>query len=337
MYHKIESTRPKVDAFVYNVEDGVRAEDKVKARGEAARALREIDHGSPNDLVVFTRSNQLDGPLGREHFEQDVRTIMSAGGKAGGRQVDVIMLPKVESERDMLTLKALVEACEAEFEYKSPVLLSFILETALGVENIREIVRAMGDRGHSGHLGPADLAADLGMDTICVGGHHPNANLLVGPAPTDEDELDTRQLVPVNLWTYYISRLVTSCKAGGIMPFYGPFGEVKDARSSEVQFRTMCTFGAVGGWSLYPAQIGAATRAFSPTAKGVGLSVETFLAMQGGGAGVRSDGQLMDEAVEKQAIVLLRRAMRIAAKDEARRKKYEKVPGYLEAVELLDA
>ena len=52
----------------------------------------------------------------------------------------------------------------------------------------------------------------------------------------------------------------TPAPANGILPFYGPFGDIKDTVACEVQFRSAFLLGCVGTWSLHPAQIEIATQ-----------------------------------------------------------------------------
>jgi len=50
----------------------------------------------------------------------------------------------------------------------------------------------------------------------------------------------------------------------GVLPFYGPFGDIKDVVACEDQFRNAYLLGCVGAWSLHPVQIDIAKRVFSP-------------------------------------------------------------------------
>ena len=49
--------------------------------------------------------------------------------------------------------------------------------------------------------------------------------------------------------------MVDACAAAGILPFYGPFGDIRDVEGCEAQFRAAYLMGCVGTWSLHPAQI----------------------------------------------------------------------------------
>ena len=58
--------------------------------------------------------------------------------------------------------------------------------------------------------------------------------------------------------------MVDACTAAGMLPFYGPFGDIKDVAGCETQFRAAFLMGCVGAWSLHPVQIGIAKKVFCP-------------------------------------------------------------------------
>ena len=58
--------------------------------------------------------------------------------------------------------------------------------------------------------------------------------------------------------------MVDACVTYGVLPYYGPFGDIADTVACEDQFRNAYLLGCVGAWSLHPAQIEIAKRVFSP-------------------------------------------------------------------------
>ena len=58
--------------------------------------------------------------------------------------------------------------------------------------------------------------------------------------------------------------MVDACVANGILPFYGPFGDIKDVVACEDQFRNAFLLGCVGAWSLHPSQIDIAKQGLLP-------------------------------------------------------------------------
>ena len=102
-------------------------------------------------------------------------------------------------------------------------------------------------------FGPADLAASRRMKTTRVGGGHPGYRVIEDPDPDNPEA--PRASAQQDLWHYSIARMVDACTATGILPFYGPFGDIKDDAGCEAQFRAAFLLGCVGAWSLHPAQI----------------------------------------------------------------------------------
>jgi len=102
-------------------------------------------------------------------------------------------------------------------------------------------------------FGPADLAASRRMKTTRVGGGHPGYRVIEDPQTDDPDE--QRPSAQQDLWHYSIARMVDACASAGILPFYGPFGDIKDVVGCEAQFRSAFLMGCVGAWSLHPVQI----------------------------------------------------------------------------------
>src|SRR5919106_1298732 len=165
--------------------------------------------------------------------------------------VDVIMVPKVQGAEDIHYVDRLLAQLEAKAGLTRPILVHAILETARGVANIEEICAAS-PRMQGLSLGPADLAADRRMKTTRVGGGHPGY-LVRQDAPGGDIEAD-RAAYQQDLWHYTIARMVDACAAHGILPFYGPFGDISDPVACEDQFRNVFLMGCVGAWSLHPVQ-----------------------------------------------------------------------------------
>ena len=115
-------------------------------------------------------------------------------------------------------------------------------------------------------LGPADLAANRRMKTTRAGGGHPGYLVRNDPpvGPDGPDIAADRATYQQDLWHYTIARMVDACVMHGILPFYGPFGDIADTVACEDQFRNAYLLGCVGAWSLHPAQIDIAKRVFSP-------------------------------------------------------------------------
>ena len=101
----------------------------------------------------------------------------------------------------------------------------------------------------------------------------------------------------------------------GILPFYGPFGDIKDVVACEDQFRNAYLLGCVGAWSLHPAQIDVAKKVFSPDPAEVAHARRVIDAMGDGTGAIMLDGKMEDDASVKQCRVVVALAEQLAARD----------------------
>ena len=188
-----------------------------------------------------------------------------------------------------------------------------ILETARGVANIESICAAS-PRMQGLSLGPADLAANRRMKTTRVGGGHPDYVVRGDPDP-DEPDCGRGRRIQQDLWHYTIARMVDACVTFGLLPFYGPFGDINDTVACEDQFRNAYLLGCVGAWSLHPAQIEIAKRVFSPRPADVAHAQRVIDAMGDGTGAIMLDGKMEDDASVKQCKVVVELAHQLARRD----------------------
>src|SRR5205809_1846699 len=171
---------------------------------------------------VWTRINTLESPW----VLDDITTLVTEIG----HKLDVVMVPKVEGPWDIHYIDRLLAQLEARAGLRRPLLVHALLETAQGVANVEEIAAAS-PRMQGMSFGPADLAASRRMKTTRVGGGHPGYRVLADPDPDNPDApRDSAQQDP---WHYSIARMVDACAAAGILPFYGPYGDLKDVLGCE--------------------------------------------------------------------------------------------------------
>jgi malyl-CoA/(S)-citramalyl-CoA lyase len=192
-------------------------------------------------------------------------------------------------------------------------LIHALLETAQGVVNVEEIAAAS-PRMQGMSFGPADLAASRRMKTTRVGGGHPGYRVMEDPADPENPE-DNRVSAQQDLWHYSIARMVDACASTGILPFYGPFGDIKDTAGCETQFRSAFLMGCVGAWSLHPVQIDIAKKVFSPPPEEVKFARKVLEAIPDGRGVHMIDGKMQDDATWKQCKVMVELAEMLAAKD----------------------
>ncbi|MDH4078170.1 MAG: CoA ester lyase [Acidimicrobiia bacterium] len=301
MVGKVPEIAPTVDILLGNLEDGVPASDKAAARAGLVEVGKNVDLGITQ---LWTRINSLDSPWCLD----DLTTLV---GEIGDR-LDVVMVPKVEGPEDIHYVDRLLAQLEAKAGLTEPLLVHAILETARGVANVEEICAAS-PRMQGLSLGPADLAANRRMKTTRVGGGHPGYLVRHDPDPGDPDA--PRTTYQQDLWHYTMARMVDACVMNGILPFYGPFGDIADAVACEDQFRNAYLLGCVGAWSLHPSQIAIAKKVFSPDPADVARAQRVIDAMGDGTGAIMLDGKMEDDASVKQCKVVVELARQLSERD----------------------
>ena len=119
--------------------------------------------------------------------------------------------------------------------------------------------------------------------------------------------------------------MVDACASAGILPFYGPFGDIKDTAGCETQFRAAFLLGCVGAWSLHPVQIEIAKKVFSPPPDEVKFAKKVLEAIPDGAGVHMIDGKMQDDATWKQCKVMVELAEMLAEKDPELAEAYEPV------------
>jgi len=308
MASRLPELAQKCDVLLGNLEDGCPADRKIEAREGFIKLVRDTDFG---ECQVWTRVNCLDSPWGLDDFLRLVGEI--------GDRIDVIMVPKVNGPWDIHYVDQLLAQLEAKAGIERPILLNVILETHKGFTNL-EAICAASPRMQGISLGPADLAAARGMKTTRVAGPHPDYVVRADVDPKHPEA--PRATFQQDLWHYSLARMIDACTANGILPYFGPFGDIEDTVGCEDQFRNAYLLGCVGGWSLHPVQIDIARKVFTPPAKEVVWAKRVLAAMAEGGA-IMVDGKMQDEATLKQCEVVMNLAKRLARREPELRKAYE--------------
>ena len=298
---KVPAIAAKSDIMLGNLEDAVAVENKEAARHGLVRVGKELDLSGAQ---LWTRVNSLESPW----VLDDLTTLVTEIGD----KLDVIMVPKVEGAWDIHYVDRLLAQLEARAGIRRPILIHAILETALGVANVEEIAYAS-PRMQGMSFGPADLAASRRMKTTRVGGGHPGYRVIEDPNPEDLEA--PRASAQQDLWHYSIGRMVDACTSAGILPFYGPFGDIKDVEGCEAQFRSSFLMGCVGAWSLHPVQIDIARKVFSPDPAEVKFARKVIEAIPDGRGVHMIDGKMQDDATWKQCQVMVQLAEMLAEKD----------------------
>src|SRR6267154_2428172 len=309
MVAKVPDIAPSVDILLGNLEDAVPVDRKLAARAGLVRVGKEMELG---ETQLWTRVNSLESPW----VLDDITTLVTEIG----HKLDVMMIPKVEGPWDIHYVDRLLAQLEAKAGIDRPILIHAILETGLGVVNLEEIATAS-PRMQGMSFGPADLAASRRMKTTRVGGGHPGYRVIEDPDPEYPER--PRASAQQDPWHYSIARMVDACTSAGILPFYGPFGDIKDTAGCEAQFRAAFLMGCVGAWSLHPAQIEIAKAVFSPPPEEVKFAKKVLEAIPDGAGVHMIDGKMQDDATWLQCKVMVDLAEMLAKKDPELAKEYE--------------
>jgi malyl-CoA/(S)-citramalyl-CoA lyase len=288
------------DVINLDLEDSVPPADKAAARANIVRAIDEIDWGRK---TLSVRINGLD----TEFWYRDVVDLLEQAGE----RLDLLMIPKAGTPADLYAVDALASAIEAARGRSRKIGFEVIIETALGFANVREIAAAS-PRLQAMSLGAADFAASMGMQTTGIGGTQDGYYML----PPPEADAPRTPSFP-DPWHGVTAAIVAACRANGVLPVDGPFGDFSDPDGFTAQARRSATMGMVGKWAIHPSQIALANAVFTPSKAKVAEAREILAAMEqaaarGQGA-VTYNGRLIDIASVRQARVVVEMAELIEA------------------------
>jgi malyl-CoA/(S)-citramalyl-CoA lyase len=179
--------------------------------------------------------------------------------------------------------------------------------------NVEEISRARPDRLEAMVFGVADYAASVQARTTNIGGANPDYAVL-----TDPDASGARESHWGDQWHFGISRMVAACRAEGLRPIDGPFGDYQDADGYRAAARRAAALGCEGKWAIHPSQVALANEVFSPADAEVERAERILQAMEeaakeGKGA-VALDGRLIDAASIRMAENLMRKIEQMRAR-----------------------
>jgi len=276
------------DVVFLDLEDAVAPDDKEQARANIIEALGTYDWSA---CAVSIRINGLD----THYAYRDLVEVVEACGD----KLDTILIPKVGSAADVYfvaTLLGQIEACKGF----RPINVHVLIETALGMANVEEIARACPERMEAMVFGVADYAASVRARTTNIGGANPDYGMLADP-----DESGIRAYHWGDQWHFGLSRMVAACRAYGLRPIDGPFGDFNDPDGYRAAARRAAALGCEGKWAIHPSQVALANEVFTPAEKEVSRAYRILEAMsqaakEGKGA-VSLDGRLIDAASIRMA------------------------------------
>jgi len=263
------------DYIFLDLEDAVSPNDKISARQNVIKALKEINWREKGK-TISVRINSLD----THYMYSDLVEIVEQAGD----KVDTILVPKVGTGSDVYMVDCLLTQIETNQKIKNKIGIECLIETALGMSNIKEIAMSSG-RLEALHFGVADYAASLRARTVVIGGLNPD--------------------YPGDQWHHGLSQLVMTCRAYGLRPIDGPFGDFSDPDSYILSAKRAAAIGIEGKWAIHPSQIDLANKVFSPPENEVNkakrILEELDKAAKEGKGAAQLDGRMIDAASARMA------------------------------------
>jgi len=285
------------DIVFLDVEDAVAPDEKEQARRNIVQALNDIDWGRKTMMV---RINGLD----THYMYRDVVDIVEACPR-----LDMLLIPKVGTAADVYAVDMLVTQIEAAMKRSKRLGFEVLIETALGMANVETIAQAS-RRLEAMSFGVADYAASTRARTTVIGGVNRDSVVL-----TDPDEQGKRQYFWTDPWHAAQTRMLVACRAYGLRPIDGPFGDFGDPDGFRAAANRAAVLGYEGKWAIHPSQVALANEVFTPTAAEVARARRIVAAMAeaalAGRGAVALDGRLIDIASIRMAEALLAKAQRM--------------------------
>jgi len=254
------------DALIFDLEDAVAPDAKETARGNVVAAARSKTYGRRE---IAIRCNGLATPWGKD----DVAAIAASGA-------DAILVPKVESARDVAGIVALLDGAGAP----PSMAVWAMMETPRGI-----------------------LRADE------IAGAHPRLQLFVmgtNDLVKDMRARHTPQRLPL---VTALGLGMLAARAHGLTILDGVYNDIQDADGFKAVCRQGLEMGFDGKTLIHPSQVEPCNEIFAPSAAELTMAdkiVAAFKAAQAAGKGVVTvDGRMIENLHVEQA----ERALALAA------------------------
>jgi citrate lyase subunit beta / citryl-CoA lyase len=268
------------DLVFMDLEDACAPSAKVRGRANVIAMLNEHDWGN---VIRAVRVNGLDTIW----CHDDVIDVVSAAG----RNLDILIIPKAKTGRDVWWFDVLLSQLEAKLGLPHRIGLEILIEEAEGLERAAEIASAS-PRVEAIILGTGDLSASL----------HARVNGTFQPALP----------YPGDFWHYARARVVAAARAAGVDAIDSPFPDYQDPDAYRRECLAASALGFDGKWCIHPSQVPIANASFSPSAEELQWAVSTEKAYReaeaGGTGAIAVHGQLVDAAHMRHVQIVLNRA-----------------------------
>ena len=289
----------KADVVFLDLEDAVAPDDKEQARKNIIQGLNDINWGKK---TMTLRINGLD----THYCYRDVVDVLE-----NCPRLDVVLIPKVGVPADVYAIDMMITQIE---QYKKRT-------KKIGIEDAdRDRARHGQCRGHRAVVEAA-------------GGHVLRRRRLrrLDPRPHDRHRRRERRITAccrtrtrtasatiiwADQWHAAQTRMMVACRAYGLRPIDGPFGDFGDPDGFIAAAKRAAVLGYEGKWAIHPSQIELANQVFTPSEAEVTKARRILEAMaqaakEGKGA-VSLDGRLIDIASIRMAEALIEKANAMA-------------------------
>jgi citrate lyase subunit beta/citryl-CoA lyase len=275
------------DLAFLDLEDAVAPSAKVAARANIIAGLNDLDWGS---TIRAYRINGVHTPW----CHGDLIEVVTGAGA----NIDVVIVPKVKSPRDVWFVDDLLTQLEIACGLDvGRIGLEVLIEETESLACVEDIA-ASSPRLEALILGLGDLSASQGVRAGHIG---------VGAD-------DARLAYPGDMWHYARNRMIVAARAHGLDAIDGPFGNFADPDRYRRDAAWAATLGAVGKWCIHLSQIALANDVFAPTEAEVDKAKAAVAAVreaEARGIGAASlSGVMIDAATARIFETVLDRATR---------------------------
>ena len=267
------------DAVILDLEDAVAPSEKSAARGKLAAFMKSRPERDAETEIAL-RINPLSGEWGAEDLKL-----------AGSLEPDAILIPKVDTPRDILEAG---DALDEAFVGHS-VKLWAMIETPKALLNIGAI---------------AELGRDSASRLACLvaGSNDIAKETGIRPGP------DRRYLMPLLL------QIVVAARAGGLVALDGVANDFRDSERLARECAEAAAIGFDGKTLIHPGQIAAANEAFTPSEEmleNARAIVAAFARPENAGKGVIAlSGKMIERLHLAEAEALLAKAAMIEGRNK---------------------
>jgi citrate lyase subunit beta/citryl-CoA lyase len=282
-----KAAQSKADLVFLDLEDAVAPAQKTGARKNIIAGLNELDWGSS------VRSYRINGVQTQWCHDDVIEVVTGAGAN-----IDVIIIPKIKSPRDVWFVDDLLTQLEHKLGLElGRIGIEVLIEEVEALAGVNEIAKCS-PRLEALILGVGDLSASQGMRLGHIGA-------------TDGTE-DIRY--PGDVWHYARIQMTVAARTAGIDAIDGPYANFANPAGYERSAATFSMLGGVGKWCIHPSQIEVANRVFAPTEEEIARAQEAVNAVaeaeaRGEGA-ANLNGMMIDAATTRLFQVTLDRARR---------------------------